>query len=464
MKKLYFIIFFIPFQMLAQNFDNYTPIDYGNKPPDHFIFNPYEKAKEYAGKQDILDYESALSYYYQLFSEKQKLLLQGDVYMNDPLTAYINQVCQQIFKKNSEISNQIVIYLTSYPTPNAFSLSDGSVFINTGLLTLLENEAQLAFIIAHEVAHIEKNHSLLSIKKMSDIEKTEVNYSNPEANLFKQLKYSREYENEADAQALRYLMSSDYNADLACKVLLLFNKNLFSDFTEQLDYGKIFKSDSLYIDSNYLSLKIKKNKKDRFLDNKDYDDLLETHPDLEKRIQALQEILKFAEYVSNGKSVWLVKSDYNMIKTQCLFELVAKMARDMNYGMSLYLCLHLKNSYPSSLYIKRYIASNLYWLSYYNEIKNLDEVLKINETNESDEFRRFYSLYTNLGLKMSKQIAYNYIKSEIDNGTHDDDFQYYYALIIEKLLGIEAAKFMFDKYLALYPDGKYALTVKSKLK
>ena len=44
------------------------------------------------------------------------------------------------------------------PMVNAFALPNGSIYITTGLLALLENEAQLAGILGHEAAHIYERH------------------------------------------------------------------------------------------------------------------------------------------------------------------------------------------------------------------------------------------------------------------------------------------------------------------
>ena len=54
------------------------------------------------------------------------------------------------------------------PTVNAFALPNGSVYITTGLLALLENEAQLAGVLGHETAHIYERHPYIenrSIRK-----------------------------------------------------------------------------------------------------------------------------------------------------------------------------------------------------------------------------------------------------------------------------------------------------------
>lgn len=48
--------------------------------------------------------------------------------------------------------------------PNAFALPDGQVYVNSGLLAVLENEAQLAGVLAHEVHHTAGHHGILSYR------------------------------------------------------------------------------------------------------------------------------------------------------------------------------------------------------------------------------------------------------------------------------------------------------------
>src|SRR6185295_5599428 len=51
------------------------------------------------------------------------------------------------------------------PVPNAFALPDGQVWVHAGLLAVLENEAQLAAVLAHECTHVEGHHSILNARQ-----------------------------------------------------------------------------------------------------------------------------------------------------------------------------------------------------------------------------------------------------------------------------------------------------------
>ena len=58
-----------------------------------------------------------------------------------------------------------VILLEEPDKINAFAAPGGFVFITTGMLNFIENEDELAFVIAHEIAHIELDHGLNAIKQ-----------------------------------------------------------------------------------------------------------------------------------------------------------------------------------------------------------------------------------------------------------------------------------------------------------
>ena len=59
------------------------------------------------------------------------------------------------------------IYITTDPFMNAHAYPDGGIFITTGLLARLENEAQLAAILAHEMAHALGRDALRAYRQCS---------------------------------------------------------------------------------------------------------------------------------------------------------------------------------------------------------------------------------------------------------------------------------------------------------
>ncbi|HKZ03071.1 MAG TPA: M48 family metalloprotease, partial [Pyrinomonadaceae bacterium] len=85
-----------------------------------------------------------------------KLKVEDTLYDNPLAQDYVNRVGQSIVPKNSK--NLYVFRVTLNPIPEARSLSTGTVYISSGYLSLIDNEAQLAYMLGHEIAHVEKEH------------------------------------------------------------------------------------------------------------------------------------------------------------------------------------------------------------------------------------------------------------------------------------------------------------------
>lgn len=83
--------------------------------------------------------------------------------LHDPgLQAYIDSVGDRVLGDRPVPKKVTYRFLVLRdPTVNAFALPNGSVYITTGLLALLENEAQLAGVLGHETAHIYERHAYL---------------------------------------------------------------------------------------------------------------------------------------------------------------------------------------------------------------------------------------------------------------------------------------------------------------
>ena len=86
----------------------------------------------------------------------------GQLYDNPILQRYLNNIGQRLVPKDSPNVYSFKILLD--PIPRAEAFSTGSVYVSTGLVALLDNEAQLAYIMGHEIAHVEKNHFYSEIR------------------------------------------------------------------------------------------------------------------------------------------------------------------------------------------------------------------------------------------------------------------------------------------------------------
>ncbi len=80
------------------------------------------------------------------------------------LQGYINQVGNRLLPDH--VADQQGLggpvsyrfYVIDDPIPNAFAFPNGMIFIHTGLLNMMDNEAQLAVVLGHEIAHVTHEH------------------------------------------------------------------------------------------------------------------------------------------------------------------------------------------------------------------------------------------------------------------------------------------------------------------
>lgn len=78
------------------------------------------------------------------------------LYDNLAIQSYVNRLGQRFAPADS--NTLFTFRLVATPIPYAEALSTGTVYLSTGLVALLDNEAQLAYVLAHEMAHVYKEH------------------------------------------------------------------------------------------------------------------------------------------------------------------------------------------------------------------------------------------------------------------------------------------------------------------
>jgi peptidase M48-like protein len=74
---------------------------------------------------------------------------------------YVSHLGDSLIPKGAEGTSRPIefrFFVVEDPEINASSFPDGTLLINTGLLGALENEAQLAFVLSHEMAHVLQTH------------------------------------------------------------------------------------------------------------------------------------------------------------------------------------------------------------------------------------------------------------------------------------------------------------------
>ena len=78
------------------------------------------------------------------------------LYDNLMVQAHVNRIGQRLVPPDSE--KLFTFRVVPEATPMARTLSTGTIYVSTGLISMLDSEAQLAFVLAHEMAHVQLDH------------------------------------------------------------------------------------------------------------------------------------------------------------------------------------------------------------------------------------------------------------------------------------------------------------------
>ncbi|HEX7029799.1 MAG TPA: M48 family metalloprotease [Gammaproteobacteria bacterium] len=156
--------------------------------------------------------------------------MQGGSYELDPeLTRYVNSVGQKLAAvADRELPYEFVVLNNS--VPNAWALPGGKIAVNRGLLVELENEAELAAVLGHEIVHAAARHSAQQMERgmllqlgvlAAGVAASDSEYADLAVGagmLGAQIissKYSREAELEADQYGMQYMVEAGYDPDAA---------------------------------------------------------------------------------------------------------------------------------------------------------------------------------------------------------------------------------------------------------
>ncbi len=91
----------------------------------------------------------------------------GGIYQDELLTLYLNLVGHTIAEVTDRPSLDYHFAILNSTDENAFAAPGGFVFVTIGLLRALKNEAELAGILGHELAHINRKHMLDTLQRSS---------------------------------------------------------------------------------------------------------------------------------------------------------------------------------------------------------------------------------------------------------------------------------------------------------
>lgn len=239
----------------------------------------------------------------------------GEINFNSDATKYLNSLKDYLLTDYPEVRDDINVYITFSPVLNAFATVNKNIYINIGLLARVENEAQLAYILGHEIMHVVNYHIINQKRSINEeiqsLNKSDIAIKSDFIELYKH-EMSLAHEFEADFDGLNLFLLTEYDQQDAVSALGLLKMANSSILNYESSSALIYLTDSVYF--KYLdSARIEKDSSQ--VDKKDDKKKLSTHPDIDIRIDTIiNSINEFGNGQASEKHFVISEDTFNEVK------------------------------------------------------------------------------------------------------------------------------------------------------
>lgn len=403
-----FTIFFNACGINAQDFDNYQPLrSSGTLPLDFTLRTSVKVAKDLTTEIKSNDsrkvQKSKSGFLLKSNYMIDELLMSGRVLFGDPVSEYVNKVADKLLESEPELQGKLRFYCLKSNVTNAFTTNQGMIFITLGLISQLENEAQLAYIIAHEITHYKNKHVINSYIESDRVfaQKGRYKYNNYDDNIIRLSNYSKKLEFESDSVGFQMFEKAGYKTKAAYSV---FDVLQFSELPyDEIEFDVSFlESKNFTIPDEY--------KLDSIIPidfEGGYDDSKSTHPNVDKRRAKARKLISKAK--SKNKSLYIIsKKGFFNVRERCRFEAIKINLKNRDYVKALYNSKILQANHPNSPYLERSIAKALYGIFKYKSRGKYYSIVDDFDTYQG-HISAAYFMFEEMDAKQIGSIAISYL-------------------------------------------------------
>lgn len=373
-------------------------------------------------------------------------------------------------------TNTRMIVTRSY-IDNAFATGDGTVFINAGLIASLTNEDQLAFVIAHELAHGIMNHVQKNISNYlgslydKDLQAEYAKIIKNGYNTNKKVKallmkvssnnlyHQRNQESAADSMAFYILKKAGFDIGEAYNALKIFDLN-------PVTVNSVFEKQPAFFAciENWHTPAASPSSTSIFnvkTEAKDTSDSLKTHPDCKVRMAAIRKLL-----VQAGRDTSIELQDsadprFKKVKLLARYESTQAMFDNEYFDKSLYSALCQLDSDKESVYLKSIAILSLLELKSYMQGHRYSEAVSNSSDRNPKDVNSFVEFLNSLNLSDFKKLKDSFNQRYAESKGKEE-----FSLIASFACAhidnnLPAARTLASEYRKLYPSGRFISLLKS---
>ncbi|MBK8342559.1 MAG: M48 family metalloprotease [Bacteroidetes bacterium] len=389
----------------SQNPHDYTRVtNQGPLPPEVYTPSTIKFQSEIANIEADLSKKAQKTqqeYYLESGFSIDEMMRSGLVLYNPEYNAYLESIADVLLEDYPDLRASVHFYVLKTPVVNAFAGAGGNIFISMGLIAMLENEAELAFVMGHEIGHIAKEHGLDFYVEAKEIDKKSSNNSLlkksssfNESLVVKNL-YSQVLETEADDYGIQSILNSRYLADtVSLNAVFDVLKYAYLPYENESFPIDFFESNN-YVTSKNLKLdSIKKIAGEpEYLEKKEA--FKSTHPSIGDRRKSVFEKIDNVPVGGSRKAYIVSEEKFMKMRNVARFELPMYYLHNHLYQDAIYVAYLGLQKDPYNIYLQKIIAKSLTGLSKFRNAKD-DEVYAEKarfEEYEGEQQQLYYMLW-----------------------------------------------------------------------
>ncbi len=432
---------FLATACLAQYEHNYK-IRKISSPNSVAMIGRFEGMFDTEAKTDFKDYQRdpiVQSINIERLIALKKSVRQGYFLEDDTLQQFVNAVLRRIADAN-DLSDQTYRYafIADNAARSASCHGKGIFIVNIGLLAAIRNEDQLAFVLAHELAHDELGHirekillernvklqakSKKFIKQVfrynNDIDLEELEeYRNT---AYQVMRHSRGAETAADSLGLLYLGKAGYQKTGELELLDLLKEQDKPKYEIGIDFFLPFDSPQYPFQTHWLNEKpavynaSRKGGTNVF----SYDSLL-SHPDLQRRLAYLDAAeYEVANYIPNTET----NPSFSIAISE--LQIINSTLRAGKFDLTLYYAMQMLKKYPENRYVVSRIGIALLNSLLAKDNSVFRSIVSPYTSTYNEEQRLMNNLLYNLERKELGEMAYHFMKRK-DHFNPNERSHYY---------------------------------------